>query len=776
MKSHPSRLNHSSAGRRIPTTANLGFPRIGANRELKRALEDYWRGATSAEDLQATARELRARHWRMQQEAGIEQIPSNDFSFYDQVLDTAAMVGAVPQRYGWEGKEVDLATYFAMARGVPHTPGATNDGRPAMEMTKWFDTNYHYIVPELHAEQAFTLSSQKPIDEFLEAKGLGIVTRPVLIGPVSFLLLSKVPLGDVRPLDLLDRLLPVYAEVLGKLKEAGAEWVQIDEPRLVCDLDDAARSAFGRAYATLAPRAPKILLATYFGGLDDNLDTALGLPVAGLHVDLVRAPGQLEPVLAGAPPELTLSLGVIDGRNVWRADLEAAAELLRRAVAVRGADQIMVGPSCSLLHVPVDLDAEEAMDEEVREWLAFARQKLAEIRALAAPDEHGEAFAASRAAWARRGSSPRIHNEKVGRRLRDITPDMLRRRHPFAERKAAQQERLRLPLLPTTTIGSFPQTPEVRQARSDFQNGKLSAAEYDGFIAGQIDDAIRFQEEAGLDVLVHGEPERSDMVEYFGERLEGFLFTRNGWVQSYGSRCVRPPIIYGDVSRPQAMTVRWSEYAQSRTNRPMKGMLTGPVTILQWSFVRDDQPRSETCHQIALALRDEVVDLARAGLPVIQIDEPALREGLPLRQAEQPAYLQWAVDAFRLAASGVDDDVQIHTHMCYAEFGEIVDAIAAMDADVISMESSRSKMELLAAFREHAYPNDVGPGIYDIHSPRVPSAEEQRKLLELALQVIPPDRLWVNPDCGLKTRRWEEVRPALAAMVQAAQEQRTRLT
>ncbi len=776
MKSHPSRLDPSRAGRRIPTTANLGFPRIGANRELKRALEAYWRGATVSEDLQATARELRARHWRMQQEAGIEQIPSNDFSFYDQVLDTAAMVGAVPQRYGWEGKEVDLATYFAMARGVPHTPGATNDGRPAMEMTKWFDTNYHYIVPELHAEQAFTLSSQKPIDEFLEAKGLGILTRPVLIGPVSFLLLSKVPLGDVRPLDLLDRLLPVYAEVLGKLAAAGTEWVQMDEPYLACDLDETGRAAFHQAYGVLAPVAPRILLATYFGALDDNLETAVNLPIDALHVDLVRAPEQLEPVLAAAPSELTLSLGLVDGRNVWRADLDAAAERLRQAIDARGADRIMIGPSCSLLHVPVDLDAEQAIDDGVREWLAFARQKLAEIRALAAPDENREAYIASRTASARRRSSPRVHDENVTRRLRELTPAMLRRKHPFGLRKSAQQERLRLPLLPTTTIGSFPQTPEVRQARSDFQNGKLSAAEYDGFIAGQIDDVIRFQEEAGLDVLVHGEPERSDMVEYFGERLRGFLFTRNGWVQSYGSRCVRPPIIFGDVSRPQAMTVRWSEYAQSRTNRPMKGMLTGPVTILQWSFVRDDQPRSETCHQIALALRDEVVDLARAGLPVIQIDEPALREGLPLRQAEQPAYLQWAVDAFRLAASGVDDDVQIHTHMCYAEFGEIVDSITAMDADVISMEASRSRMELLDAFQVGAYPNDIGPGIYDIHSPRVPSAEEQRRLLELALGVIPADQLWVNPDCGLKTRRWEEVRPALRAMVQAALEQRARLT
>ncbi|MQA91676.1 MAG: 5-methyltetrahydropteroyltriglutamate--homocysteine S-methyltransferase [Gemmatimonas sp.] len=762
------------------TTTNLGFPRIGVNRELKRVLESFWRGTASSADLLSTARELRARHWRQQRDHGIEHIPSNDFSLYDHVLDTAAMVGAVPQRFGWAGGDVDLDTYFAMARGVQEktlggAPSAAG-GTAAMEMTKWFDTNYHYIVPELGAEQRFSLASTKPLDEFLEAKALGILTRPVLLGPVSFLLLSKAPNGDVRPLDLLDSLLPVYGEVLARIAERGAEWVQLDEPYLACDLEDEARQAFATAYRVLAPTAPKILLATYFGPLDDNLETAVGLPVAALHLDLVRGPGQFEAALAAAPDTLALSLGVIDGRNVWRADLDAAAEKVRRAVERLGSERVLVGPSCSLLHVPVDLGTEEELDDEARQWLAFARQKLDEVRALGDPAEAEGTFAASRAAREGRSTSPRIHDPEVERRLAEVTPAMLSRKHPFAERAAAQRQRLGLPLLPTTTIGSFPQTLELRRARSALQTGTMSETEYDAFIADQIDGVVRFQEEAGLDVLVHGEPERSDMVEFFGERLNGFLFTRNGWVQSYGSRCVRPPIIFGDVSRPEPMTVRWSAYAQSRTARPMKGMLTGPVTILQWSFVRDDQPQSETCRQIALAMRDEVADLVRAGLPIVQIDEPALREGLPLRRADQPAYLEWAVDAFRLASAGVDDDVQIHTHMCYAEFGEIIGAIAAMDADVISMESSRSRMELLGVFRDHAYPNDIGPGVYDIHSPLVPSAEEQRALLERALEVIEPQKLWVNPDCGLKTRRWEEVRPALEAMVQAAAETRAELT
>jgi 5-methyltetrahydropteroyltriglutamate--homocysteine methyltransferase len=763
----------------MPTPTNLGYPRIGVDRELKRALEGYWRGSLDRDALLAVARELRARHWRQQSDLGIEQIPSNDFSLYDQVLDTAVLVGAVPPRFGWTGGAVELDTYFAMARGLQEKEadgmGAT---APAMEMTKWFDTNYHYLVPEFHAGQQFALSSNKPVEEFLEARALGIHTRPVLLGPVSFLLLGKAPDDDVRPVELLDALLPVYAEVLGALADAGADRVQIDEPYLVCDLDDEAREAFRRAYAALSPSPVEILVATYFGALGENLRTALSLPVAAVHLDLARAPEQLEAALEAAPDSLSLSLGVVDGRNVWRTDPDGALALVRRAVERLGPERVLVAPSCSLLHVPVDVEAETELDDEVRSWLAFARQKLEEVSAIAAAASGGDGGAvleAARAAWESRRTSERIHDAEVRRRLDGVSPAMLRRARPFAERKEAQQRRLRLPLLPTTTIGSFPQTREVRRARAAFQSGEMDRERYEAFIAGEIDGAVRFQEEVGIDVLVHGEAERSDMVEYFGERLRGFLFTRDGWVQSYGSRCVRPPIIYGDVSRPEPMTVRWSAYAQSRTERPMKGMLTGPVTILQWSFVRDDQPRSETCRQIALAIRDEVRDLEAAGLPIVQIDEPALREGLPLRRADQPAYLRWAVDAFRLASSGAADGTQIHTHMCYAEFGEIIDAIAAMDADVISIESSRSRMELLATFREHAYPNDVGPGVYDIHSPAVPSAGEQVELLRRALAVIDPAKLWVNPDCGLKTRRWEEVEPALRAMVRAAAELRAQL-
>jgi 5-methyltetrahydropteroyltriglutamate--homocysteine methyltransferase len=735
----------------MPIPTNLGYPRIGADRELKRALEGYWRGSLDRDALVAAARELRARHWHRQSELGIEQIPSNDFSLYDHVLDTAVLVGAVPPRFGWAGGAVELDTYFAMARGLQEKEADTGAAVPAMER--------------------FALSSAKTVQEFLEARALGIHTRPVLLGPVSFLLLGKAPAGDVRPLDLLDTLLPVYAELLGALADAGADRVQIDEPYLVCDLDDEAREAVRHAYATLSPAPVEILVATYFGALGSNLPTALSLPVSALHLDLVRAPEQLEAALEGAPDSLSLSLGVVDGRNIWRTDPDAALALVRRAVERLGPERVLVAPSCSLLHLPVDVEAETGLDDEVRSWLAFARQKLEEVSALAsaaAGQERGPVLAAASGAREGRRTAGRVHDPEVQQRLAEVTPAMLRRERPFEERKAAQQRRLHLPLLPTTTIGSFPQTGEVRRARAAFQSGEMDRERYEAFIAGEIEAAIRFQEETGIDVLVHGEPERSDMVEYFGERLRGFLFTRNGWVQSYGSRCVRPPVIFGDVSRPEPMTVRWSAYAQSRTDRPMKGMLTGPVTILQWSFVRDDQPRAETCRQIALAIRDEVRDLEAAGLPIVQIDEPALREGLPLRRADQAAYLRWAVDAFRLASSGAADRTQIHTHMCYAEFGEIIDAIAAMDADVISIESSRSRMELLAAFREHAYPNDVGPGVYDIHSPAIPSVEELRELLRRALAVIEPEKLWVNPDCGLKTRRWEEVAPALRAMVRAA--------
>lgn len=757
---------------------NLGFPRIGAHRELKRATEAYWAGEGSEEDLRNTARSLRATHWNAQQEAGLDHIPSNDFSFYDQVLDTVAMVGAVPPRFGWSKDKVDLQTYFNMARGVQEkevdAAGDNEVGAAAMEMTKWFDTNYHYIVPELHRGQDFTLASTHPIDAYREAQQLGVETRPVLLGPVSFLLLAKTQ-DDIEPLELLERLLPVYAEVFDRLEDEGAQAVQIDEPCLVIDLGDRTRQAFFRAYESLAEeRDLEITLATYFGRLGDNLQTALTLPVDALHLDLVRAPEQLEEALAGVPEDTALSLGLVDGRNVWRADLDALTSIVQRAVGEIGADRVLVGPSCSLLHVPVDLTTEEDLDEEAQSWLAFAVQKLDEIVALSMLANGRdvvaqEAVDASRHAQASRQQSERIHNPVVQQRLDAVTPEMRTRDHPYAVRRRAQKEHLRLPVLPTTTIGSFPQTDTVREKRAAYKRGDLTRDAYEAFLKETIADTIAAQEEIGLDMLVHGEPERSDMVEYFGHQLDGFLFTTNGWVQSYGTRCVRPPVIVGDVSRREPMTVRWSEYAQSITDRPVKGMLTGPVTILQWSFVRDDQPREETCRQIALAIREEVADLEAAGIRAIQIDEPAFREGLPLRRADWDAYLDWAVNSFRLASSVVEDATQIHTHMCYSEFNAVIDSIAAMDADVISVEASRSKMELLSAFDRFDYPNEIGPGVYDIHSPRVPAVEDMETLIEKALDVLDVEQLWVNPDCGLKTRRWVEVKPALVNMVTAAQ-------
>ncbi|PSQ80756.1 MAG: 5-methyltetrahydropteroyltriglutamate--homocysteine S-methyltransferase [Bacteroidetes bacterium QS_8_68_15] len=763
-------------------SVNLGYPRIGAHRELKQAVEAYWDGDRSQDELRETARTLRRRHWEAQNEAGIDHIPSNDFSFYDQVLDAAAMVGAVPERFSHpEGEPVGLDPYFDMARGIQEKEAEA--GQPAahaMEMTKWFDTNYHYIVPELREDQDFALTSTKPVDEFTEAKDLGIHTRPVLIGPVSFLLLSKTT-DDSAPLDLLERLLPVYEELLQRLADAGATDVQLDEPFLALDLSDEALSAYERAYDRLSQVEPSDLdlhLTTYFDGLRSQMEPALNLPVASVHLDLVRAPEQLSDALALAPDDVTLSLGVIDGRNVWRADLDAKLKVVQEAARELGPERVMVGPSCSLLHVPVDLETEPDLGEEARSWLAFAKQKLDEIAALAraansAEDDRTErAFEAARRAKESRAESGRVNDPDVQARA-DATDDaMLERDSPFEKRRVLQQEALGLPPLPTTTIGSFPQTGEVRRKRSAFKKGDIDRAEYESFLEGVTEDTIRRQEDIGLDVLVHGEAERSDMVEYFGQRMEGFLFTQNAWVQSYGSRCVRPPIIFGDVSRPDPMTVRWSEYAQSLTDKPVKGMLTGPVTILQWSFVRDDQPREETCRQIALAIRDEVADLEEAGLSIIQVDEPALREGLPLRQSGWADYLDWSVGAFRLATAGAADATQIHTHMCYSEFNEIIDAIAAMDADVISMEASRSKMELLEAFEEFDYPNQIGPGVYDIHSPRVPSQEEIAGLIDKALDALPADQLWVNPDCGLKTRRWEEVEPSLNNMVAAADQKR----
>jgi len=756
---------------------NLGFPRIGRNRELKKILESFWAGKATAEHLQTTARHIRRSHWQIQQAAGLAQVPCNDFSLYDHVLDTAVMVGIVPHRFA--SVTDDLERYFAMARG-----GKGRDGQPgpaALEMTKWFDTNYHYLVPEFRHDQPFHLASTKPVDEFNEAKELGLSARPVLVGPVSFLLLGKAKEPSFQPLDLLPGLVPVYEDLFRRLATAGAERVQIDEPCLVTDIDDRVFSALERTYAKLAAAAPalKLLLATYFGSLDEALPRVLKLPVQAVHLDLVRAPEQLDAALAHAPAGLTLSLGLVDGRNVWRTDLLPALDLAEKAVKHLG-ERVMIAPSCSLLHIPIDLDDETALDAEVQEWLAFAKQKVEEVGLIARAVRDGRQavaneLAENRAAMNRRRSSPRTHNSEVRARLAAITPAMLERQHTYSERRTVQRARLSLPAFPTTTIGSFPQTDAVRKARAAHKAGKLSAAEYDAFLKEQTAQAIRWQEEVGLDVLVHGEFERNDMVEYFGEQLDGFVFTTNGWVQSYGSRCVKPPILFGDVARRGAMTTAWTRYAQSLTPKPVKGMLTGPVTILQWSFVRDDQPRKDTCWQIALAIRDEVADLESGGAAIVQIDEPALREGLPLRRADWAKYLRWAVDAFRLAAGAARDDTQIHTHMCYCEFNDIIDSIAALDADVISIETSRSQMELLGAFAEFRYPNEVGPGVYDIHSPRVPTQPEVEQLLDKALAVLSPDQLWVNPDCGLKTRRWEEVKPALAAMVAAAKTARARL-
>lgn len=753
-------------------SANLGFPRIGLHRELKQALESYWKGESDAAALHRTGRALRARHWQLQRDAGIEIIPSNDFSFYDQMLDMSVLLGAIPPRFA--GITDPEARYFAMARG--------SAAAPAMEMTKWFDTNYHFIVPELHEDETFRLDTtdplaSKPLAHLAEAKALGLDTRPVLIGPVTFLSLAKARGNDFDPLSLLERLLPIYEALLRQLGAAGAEWVQIDEPVLVLDLTERQRAAFETAYAALGAAGPKLMLTSYFGALGDNTALATGLPVAGLHVDLVRGAEQLDAVLEALPATMVLSAGLIDGRNIWRADLAAAFARCCTIWDRIGPHRLEIAPSCSLLHVPVDLEAETGLDGELKSWLAFARQKLAEVAALTIAQKQGkaaagEAFAASSAAHAAHRQSPRIHNAEV--QARCAAPILLDRHAPFPVRRAQQRSRLGLPAFPTTTIGSFPQTPEVRQARSAFKKGTLDQAGYDAFLEAETAKAVRLQEDLGLDVLVHGEFERNDMVEYFGEQLDGFAFTKAGWVQSYGSRCVKPPVIYGDVSRPRPMTVRWSRFAAELTERPMKGMLTGPVTILQWSFVRVDQPRATTCRQIALAMRDEVRDLEQAGIGVIQIDEPALREGLPLRHSAWAAYLRWAVDCFRVTASGVADATQIHTHMCYAEFNDILPAIAEMDADVISIETSRSDMELLQAFTDFRYPNEIGPGVWDIHAPRVPDQASMEALMRKAVEGIAADQLWVNPDCGLKTRGWPEVTAALHNLVAAARALRNR--
>ncbi len=757
---------------------NPGFPRVGVKRELKKACESYWKGEISADALQKVGKELRARHWKLQKDAGIDFVPVNDFSFYDQVLDMSCLLGAVPERYGWTEKNVDLDTYFAMARG------SQKDGRDviAMEMTKWFDTNYHYIVPELSAGQKFEISSTKLFEEVIEAKEAGVSPIPVLIGPVTYLSLAKSHDEDFDPVTLAESLIMIYSDIFNKLIGHDCTWVQVDEPCLVTDLTANQKQAYELVYNELPRLVPdmNIVLNTYFGALRDNLDLAFSLPVAAIQIDLVRAPEQFDACLEQAKKtKKALALGLVDGRNIWKNDLSRSLAKLERAKAELGSGKAHVSASCSLLHTPFDLDEEKSLDPAVKNWMAYAKQKLAEIRTLADGAEDGreavkEALAASDAVARDRQTSTRIHNKEVQKRLAAVTPDQAKRRNPFAKRRAAQQAELILPAFPTTTIGSFPQTAAIRAARAAFKKGDLTEAQYNDAMKKEIEEVVKYQEEIGIDVLVHGEPERNDMVEYFGEQLDGFAFSANGWVQSYGSRCVKPPIIYGDVSRPHPMTVQWSAYAQSLTDGVMKGMLTGPVTILQWSFVRDDQPRSETCKQIALAIRDEVSDLEEAGIRVIQIDEPAIREGLPLRKADRKAYLQWAVEAFQLSAACVEDGTQIHTHMCYSEFNDIIDSIGAMDADVISIETSRSQMELLDAFVSYKYPNEIGPGVYDIHSPRIPSKKEMVDLLEKAVKVIPADQIWVNPDCGLKTRGWAEVKPALQAMVDAARELRTR--
>ncbi|MCQ2046874.1 5-methyltetrahydropteroyltriglutamate/homocysteine S-methyltransferase [Stutzerimonas stutzeri] len=756
---------------------NLGFPRIGADRELKKALEAYWKGELNEQGLRLVGRQLRAQHWQAQADAGIQLLPVGDFAWYDQVLTHSLMFGVVPQRFCPADGQPTLDTLFAMARGVTNS---CCGGGQAQEMTKWFDTNYHYLVPEFTVDQQFQLSWSQLFEEVEEAQALGHTIKPVLVGPLTYLWLGKLK-GEAAEhfdkLELLERLLPVYGEVLDRLAAQGVEWVQIDEPILALDLPQDWKNAFERAY-NLLQRAPlKKLVATYFGGLEDNLSLAAALPVDGLHIDLVRAPEQYPLILDWLPTYKVLSLGLVNGRNVWRCDLEKALEVARHA-AERLGDRLWLAPSCSLLHSPVDLEREDRLDHELKGWLAFAVQKCAEVatlaRAINEPTNEDVVveLARSRAVQAARQHSPRIHKPQVQARLSAIQPQDSQRTSVFAARIEQQRARLDLPAFPTTTIGSFPQTPAIRLARQAYKQGRLSLGDYTEAMQAEIRHAVAVQEQIGLDVLVHGEAERNDMVEYFAEQLDGYAFTRFGWVQSYGSRCVKPAVIYGDLSRPQPMTVDWIRYAQQQTDRVMKGMLTGPVTMLMWSFAREDVSREVQARQLALAIRDEVCDLEAAGIRIIQIDEAAFREGLPLRRAQWQHYLDWAVEAFRLCASGVRDETQIHTHMCYSEFNDVIESIAAMDADVITIETSRSQMELLEAFRAFDYPNDIGPGVYDIHSPRVPDTAEMVQLLEKAAECIPAERLWVNPDCGLKTRAWPETEAALVNMVAAARQLR----
>lgn len=756
-------------------THNLGFPRIGVQRELKKALEAYWRGELNAEDLQDAGRQLRRQHWAQQAAAGLDLIPCGDFAWYDQMLTLSATVGNIPARHRNPDDSIDLDTLFRVARGR----APTGQPAPASDMTKWFDTNYHYIVPEFTADQTFSLAWPQIIEETREAIALGHKVKPVVIGPLTYLWLGKETGADFNRLDLLPALLSVYHQLLQALADAGAEWVQIDEPILCLDLPVQWQRAIERAYFQFQRSPVRILLATYFGALEENLQTAVNLPVAGLHIDAVRSPAQIKPLLDWLPRDRILSIGIVDGRNIWRNNLSNSLQALEAAHQRLG-DRLWLAPSCSLLHVPIDLNAETAtangsgLAPELTQWLAFARQKLDEVCILSrlvrgqADAADKQALADSDQAVAARKNSNLIHNPAVSERLQQIRSSDWQRHQPFARRIVQQQAALNLPLYPTTTIGSFPQTTDIRRTRLDYKNARISEQDYRHAMQEEIKQSIRRQEALDIDVLVHGEAERNDMVEYFGEQLAGYAFTQQGWVQSYGSRCVKPPIIYGDVHRLRPMTIDWIRYAQSLTLKPVKGMLTGPVTMLCWSFVRDDQPRETTGLQIALALRDEVQDLEAAGISVIQVDEPAIREGLPLRQQARQAYLDWAVKAFRLSTCGVKDNTQIHTHMCYSEFNDIIAAIAALDADVITIETSRSDGELLQAFEDFNYPNAIGPGVYDIHSPNVPEVDTMVALLRRASSRIPPQNLWVNPDCGLKTRAWPETEAALAKMVAAA--------
>ncbi|MGH1456647.1 MAG: 5-methyltetrahydropteroyltriglutamate--homocysteine S-methyltransferase [Alphaproteobacteria bacterium] len=758
---------------------NLGFPRIGDMRQLKKAVEAYWKGNSSQEELLKTGADLRAANWKLQKDAGLDQVPSNDFSFYDQVLDMICTLGLVPSRYKWDGQSIDLETYFAMARG--RQQGGVDV--TAMEMSKWFDTNYHYIVPEFEDGMEPKLSSTKVFDQYQEAKDQGIETRPVLVGPLTFVQIGKAQSDDFDPAAFTAKLLPVYKEILEKLAAQGATSVQIDEPAFVTDVCDGFRNGAQAVYTELAKAGVKIIVTSYFDTLRDNADAFYALPVDALHIDLCRGPNQANTAANNAEQALdealakigdkTLSIGVVDGRNIWKNDLAKSLTLVEKAVAKLGSDKVFVAASSSLLHTPVDLDSETALDEKIKSWMAYATQKVSEIALIAKGANEGRAaiaseIAASDAVQEDRRTSKRIHDDAVKSRIANITPEITNRKSPFATRQKVQHAALDLPLYPTTTIGSFPQTPEIRKARADFKKGNIDEATYKAAMEKEIDLVVDYQHKADIDVLVHGEPERNDMVEYFGEQLAGFAFSKFGWVQSYGSRCVKPPIIFGDVSRPNPMTVEWSKYAQSQTDKIMKGMLTGPITILQWSFVRDDQPRSVTSKQIAFAIRDEVADLENAGIKMIQIDEAAFREGLPLRKNDWKAYLDNAVEDFRITACCVEDETQIHTHMCYSEFNDVIESIAAMDADVISIECSRSQMELLESFVTYKYPNEIGPGVYDIHSPRVPTTQEMVDLLDKAKQNLDERQLWVNPDCGLKTRGWPEVETSLTNMVEAA--------